>query len=217
MLKVNSIKKSIKTKSATTHILKGISFSVNQGEMVAIMGPSGCGKSTLLGIIAGLDKPDSGSVSLNGKKMYEMPSDKLDSFRARHISIVFQNYGLIKELNCKDNIMLPLIFSGSSQNLISKSLYEQLGLKELLNRYPNEMSGGEQQRAAIARALITGPDIILADEPTGSLDQKTGLEIMAMFRKTALQKKTVLIVTHDKTVADLCDRIIQMKDGELSG
>lgn len=216
MIKVHEIKKSITNKKTATQILKGISFEIAQGEMVALMGPSGCGKSTLLGIIAGLDKPDSGYVAVGGIKLYDLPASKLDECRLRNISMIFQNYGLIKELNCRDNICLPLLFKNNGGHKNEKMVIEKLGMNKFLDHFPAELSGGEQQRIAISRALMNEPKIILADEPTGSLDQKNGGKIMTIFRDAVTKNnRTVLIVTHDKTVADLCDRTIYMEDGHL--
>jgi putative ABC transport system ATP-binding protein len=221
MLNIINVIKSIKTKTVVFEILRGITIKIEKAEMVAVMGPSGCGKSTLLGVIAGLDKPSAGRVMIDGIDLYGLNSRCLDEFRHNRIGFVFQNFGLIKELTCEENILIPTVFgskgkhTGTGKSL--ENLLEFLDIKHLRKRFPVEMSGGEQQRTAIARALIADPDIILADEPTGALDQQRGAAIMSLFRKIADQeKKTLLIVTHDKVVADHCDRVVHMKDGILA-
>lgn len=218
VINIVNVQKSITTRRFVIPILKGVTFQIAKAEMVAVMGPSGCGKSTLLGAVAGLDKPTAGKVTVNGTDLYSLDARRLDGFRHLHIGFVFQNFGLIKELTCEENILLPTVFGGPGKHTGKslENLLEYLDIKHLRKRFPIEMSGGEQQRAAIARALIADPAVILADEPTGALDQTRGAAIMSLFRDIAdRDRKTLLIVTHDGTVADRCDRTLHMKDGVL--
>lgn len=219
MLKAINIKKHIQTKGNKINILEGISFEVKEREMVAIMGPSGCGKSTLLGIIAGLDHPSSGKVLLHSEDLYNLSENQLNTFRSQNIGIIFQNHNLINELNCIDNIRVPLVFSKSSNTISEQKLSQLINFVGLSNKqkiYPYEMSGGEQQRTAIARALVNQPKIILGDEPTGSLDENNSRKVMDIFKESIKEFNcSILLVTHDKEVAKQCDRVIYMCDGKL--
>lgn len=173
ILELKNIKRTYKTKCVVTEVLKGIDFSVEAGEFVAIMGESGAGKTTLLNVIATFDKPTSGSVILNGKEISTLKNSEISTFRRNKLGFVFQDFNLLDQFNNRDNIYLPLVLSNQKPQLMQERLdqiKDQLGISELLNKYPYEISGGQKQRVAIARAIITKPDLVLADEPTGSLD-----------------------------------------------
>lgn len=206
--------------TVTVHALRGISLKVRKGEFVAIMGPSGSGKSTLLNIIGALDRPTSGKVYIDGVDISKLDSDELAELRNRKIGFVFQSYNLINRTTVLRNIEMPAIVAGMSKKRRAekaKQLLRIMGLDETaLKRRPIHLSGGQQQRVAIARALMNNPTIILADEPTGNLDSKTGAEVMGYLRK--LNKKlgvTVILVTHDRSVAEMADRILHIKDGVI--
>ena len=221
MLTATGIKKSIGKKPTQVDILHGISMEINSGEMLAIMGPSGCGKSTLLAILSGLDEPNEGKVVIDNQDIYALSDDARDSFRSRNIGVVFQSSNLISELNCVDNVSVPWLFAhnekgGAKQERI-KEVLNMVGLDGKEKRYPYQLSGGEQQRAAVARALLMRPKILFADEPTGSLDQENSLMLMRIFRDSVKGAgHTAVLVTHDHEVAAQCDRIIRMRDGLLA-
>lgn len=200
-------------------ILKDINFSVNSGEFVSIMGSSGSGKSTLLNIIAGLDAEYNGQVEVAGVDFQNRNENQLADFRNEQVGIVFQEYNLINSLTVLENIRLPLYFSETKQNFAAtEELATDLGLKELVKKYPSELSGGEQQRVSIARALTRQPKLLLADEPTGALDSKNSENIMKLFKQINHQfGTTILMVTHDKEMASYSERIVQILDGELIG
>ena len=204
--------------------LKNISINIEKGEMVAIMGPSGSGKSTMLNVLGLLDNNYSGEYMLDGIEASKLSNNELAMARNEKIGFVFQNFNLIKELSAKENVKMSLIFSNIykkgkekiSKKVMDKSssdILENVGLKNHENKKPGQLSGGQQQRVAIARALVNNPEIILADEPTGALDSKIGEEIMKVFLKLNNQGKTVIIVTHDERVAQMCGRTIHIKDG----
>ncbi|MBQ9772845.1 MAG: ABC transporter ATP-binding protein [Lentisphaeria bacterium] len=198
-------------------VLRGASISVEKGEWVALLGASGSGKTTLLDIIGTISHPDSGTLSIDGENMNDYFGERLVAFRRKKIGFVFQSFHLLPELSILENTMLPGLFSRTSRkNLVARAemLLERVGLKERLMHRPNELSGGEQQRTAIARALINDPDLLLADEPTGNLDSKTGQTILSLFHTIhAEEKKTVIMVTHDEKVAGAADRKVILKDG----
>ncbi len=199
--------------------LNGASFTINQGEMVAIMGPSGSGKSTLMSIIGCLDVPTGGSYRLDGVAVENMDEAKLADIRGRKIGFVFQQFNLLARTSALENVMLPLTYAGISgrerKDLALKAL-ERVGLGDRTHHAPNELSGGQQQRVAIARALVNQPAILLADEPTGALDSKTGVEIMDLFQSLHKESgQTVIVVTHDSYVARHSDRIIKISDGRI--
>ncbi|MCX7843641.1 MAG: ABC transporter ATP-binding protein [Clostridia bacterium] len=200
-------------------VLKDIDVTINKGEFVSIMGPSGSGKSTLLYLIGGLDKPTSGSIRIKGKELSGMKDREESLMRRRDIGFVFQFYNLIPNLDVEENIMLPILLDGKKMKDYRNRLEEILdivGLAERRHHTPRELSGGQQQRVAIARALINDPDIILADEPIGNLDSKTGTEVMKLLQKINLQKgKTVVQVTHSKESAEYGQRIINVRDGKV--
>ena len=200
-------------------VLKEIDLTIEKGEFVSIMGPSGSGKSTLLYLMGGLDMPTSGSILINGKELATMNDKSQSIMRRRDIGFVFQFYNLIPNLNVEENIMLPLLLDGKKLKNHQKELEEILeivGLSERRKHTPRELSGGQQQRVAIARALVNQPDIILADEPIGNLDSKTGMEIMALLQKINIEKgKTIVQVTHSKESADYGKRTINVRDGKV--
>ena len=199
--------------------LNSVSFTIEKGEMVAIMGPSGSGQSTLMSIIGCLDVPSSGSYTLDGVSVENMDETKLAEIRGRKIGFVFQQFNLLARTSALENVMLPLTYAGISgkerQGLAFKAL-ERVGLGERTHHAPNELSGGQQQRVAIARALVNEPAILLADEPTGALDSKTGVEIMDLFQNLHKEHgQTVILVTHDSYVARHTNRIIKLSDGQI--
>lgn len=201
-------------------ILHDINITFETSEMVAIMGPSGCGKSTLLGILAGLDSPTSGAVMLDAQDVYKLPNDRRDQFRNENFGVVFQSQNLVKELTCFENVCVPLIFSkkrvSQKDRDRARELLSWVGLEGKEKLYPYQMSGGEQQRTAIARALVKRPKVLFADEPTGALDQENSRNVLRIFRQSIeLNHHLIVLVTHDPSVAKLCDRIIRMSDGRL--
>ncbi|MCT7737053.1 MAG: ABC transporter ATP-binding protein [Lactobacillus iners] len=216
ILELKNIKRTYKTKCVVTEVLKGIDFSVEAGEFVAIMGESGAGKTTLLNVIATFDKPTSGSVILNGKEISTLKNSEISTFRRNKLGFVFQDFNLLDQFNNRDNIYLPLVLSNQKSQLMQERLdqiKDQLGISELLNKYPYEISGGQKQRVAIARAIITKPDLVLADEPTGSLDSTSSEIILNMFAKINQAGQTIMMVTHSLRAASFAKRILFIKDG----
>lgn len=198
------------------YALKGISISINKNEYVAVMGPSGSGKSTLMNIIGCLDTPTSGHYELNGQSVSEMDDNELAQIRNREIGFVFQTFNLLPRSNALHNVELPLIYSGLSKSKRIEQAEEALlkvGLQDRMYHKPNELSGGQRQRVAIARALVNNPSIILADEPTGNLDTKTGDEIMELFDNLHQQGNTIIVVTHEDFIAEHAHRIVKLRDG----
>jgi len=211
---LHKIKKSYIAGGQTYDILKGIDLSINEGGFVAIMGPSGSGKSTLLNIIGCLDIATSGTYVLNQKDISLLDKRELATIRNKFIGFIFQNFNLINSLSVLQNVLLPAFYKGDEDINKAMKLLKSVGLEEKANFKPNELSGGQKQRVAIARSLINDPDILLADEPTGALDSKTGKEIMDIIVDlNQKQKKTIIMVTHDKNVASLAHKIINLKDG----
>lgn len=224
IIELKNINKFFGEKESRQQILKNISINIEKGEMVAIMGPSGSGKSTMLNVLGLLDNNYSGEYMLDGIEASKLSNNELAMARNEKIGFVFQNFNLIKELSAKENVKMSLIFSNIykkgkekiSKKVMDKSssdILENVGLKNHENKKPGQLSGGQQQRVAIARALVNNPEIILADEPTGALDSKIGEKIMKVFLKLNNQGKTVIIVTHDERVAQMCGRTIHIKDG----
>lgn len=198
--------------------LSNVSFSVNEGEYVAIMGESGSGKTTLLNILAALDKPTKGEVFLDNKKMSEIKDKELSAFRRDNLGFVFQDFNLLDTFSIKDNIFLPLVLSGDNYKIMEKKLQPiaaKLGITDILNKFPYEVSGGQKQRAAVARALITSPRLILADEPTGALDSHSADDMLEIFSEINQMGQTILMVTHSVKAASNAGRILFIKDGEI--
>jgi len=220
ILEVKSLKKVYTTRFGANQVtaLQNVSFSVERGEYVAIMGESGSGKTTLLNILAALDKPTSGSVLLDGKDITQIPEDQMAEFRRDNLGFVFQDFNLLDTFSLEDNIYLPLVLANKSYQEMHKQLIpiaEMLGIKDLLKKYPYEVSGGQKQRAAVARALITDPRIILADEPTGALDSRSSDELLRLFASVNRTGQTILMVTHSTAAASKAGRVLFIKDGEV--
>ena len=217
ILQTSNLKKIYGSGDTAVHALDGVSFSVDKGEFVAIVGTSGSGKSTLLHMLGGLDRPTSGSVTVDGQKLFSLKEDDLKVFRRRKIGFVFQNYNLVPVLNVYENIVLPIQLDGNTPDAdYIKSIVETLGLGSKLKNLASNLSGGQQQRVAIARALSTKPAIILADEPTGNLDSKTSLDVLKLLKMTSEKySQTIVIITHDEQLAQMADRIVRIEDGRI--
>lgn len=217
ILRTENLKKYYDQNMVCVKALDGVSLSVEQGEFVAIVGTSGSGKSTLLHMLGGLDRPTSGTVLVDGKRIFDLEDGELTIFRRRKIGFVFQAYNLVPVLNVYENIVLPIQLDGG---VVDTDFVEQiidiLGLSEKINSLPNQLSGGQQQRVAIARALATKPSIILADEPTGNLDSKTSQDVLGLLKVTGQKfKQTIVIITHNEEIAQMADRIIRIEDGRI--
>lgn len=220
ILRVSSVQKIYTTRFGGNKVeaLKSVSFEVDQGEYVAIMGESGSGKTTLLNILAALDKQTSGSVVLDGNDLSKIKESQMAAFRRDNLGFVFQEFNLLDTFSIEDNIYLPLVLSGKSYNEMKQRLEpiaRQLGINEILKKYPYEVSGGQKQRAAVARALITAPKLILADEPTGALDSKATDELLRLFAEINRSGQTILMVTHSVKAASHASRVLFIKDGEV--
>ena len=216
MLEIKKIKKIYQMGKVKVEALRGVSFYIDKGEFVAIMGPSGSGKSTLMHIIGCLDKPTEGNFVIGGKDVSKLNDDRLAEIRNKRIGFVFQQYNLLSRTSILHNVEIPLIYAGlksKQRRKLAMQALESVGLGDRVKHKPNEISGGEKQRAAIARALVNDPLIILADEPTGNLDTKTGEEIMKIFYKLHQQGNTIIMVTHEAEVARHARRIIHLRDG----
>ena len=220
LLEVNNLKKVYTTRFGGNHVqaLSNVTFSVEQGEYVAIMGESGSGKTTLLNILAALDKPTSGEVLLNGKSLPDLKEKEISAFRRDNLGFVFQDFNLLDTFSLKDNIFLPLVLSGKTYDEMNRRLQPlavKLGILELLEKYPYEVSGGQKQRAAVCRALITNPQLILADEPTGALDSRATDGLLRIFSDINEGGQTILMVTHSIKAASNAKRVLFIKDGEI--
>tara|TARA_B100000674_G_scaffold144539_1_gene114168 strand:+ start:115 stop:816 length:702 start_codon:yes stop_codon:yes gene_type:complete len=216
MIDIRELNKSYPIGNRSLHVLKGINLKINEGELVAIMGSSGSGKSTLLNIIGMLDNYDSGSYNLDGVKINNLDETTAAKYRNQFLGFVFQSFNLINYKTAQENIALPLYYQGISrkkrQNIATEYL-DKVGLKDWSKHLPSELSGGQKQRVAIARALASKPKVLLADEPTGALDSKTSEEVMALIKSINADGKTILVVTHEIDIANMCKRIITLKDG----
>ena len=217
VLKTENLKKYYGSGDSLVKALDGVDLSVERGEFVAVVGTSGSGKSTLLNMMGGLDIPTSGSVKIDGREISGMSPDELTVFRRRQIGFVFQNYNLVPMLNIYENIVLPIELDGARPDRgFIDDIVKMLHLEDKLERFPNKLSGGQQQRAAIARALAFKPAIILADEPTGNLDSKTGQEVLGLLKQTSEKfDQTLVMITHDLDIAQLADRIVRIEDGKI--
>lgn len=216
MLEIKKITKVYKMGEVLVNALRGVSFHIDKGQFVAIMGPSGSGKSTLMHIIGCLDHPSEGSFIMDGEDISKVNDNKLAEIRNKKIGFVFQQFNLLNRVNILNNVEVPLIYAGvnsKKRKNLAKQVLENVGLSNRLKHRPNEISGGEKQRAAIARALVNNPLIILADEPTGNLDSKNGEEIMKIFNKLHQEGHTIIVVTHELEVAKYAQRIIHLHDG----
>lgn len=223
MLYLNRISKSIRVDRQKVNILNEVSFALEPGEMLAIMGPSGCGKSTLLNVIAGLIEPDEGEVIFEDADINKLAEEEKHRLRNREIGIIFQKYNLIDALNCYENICVPLALSGKKERkqcgedfLDVGKVLEMVDMADKKRKKPYQLSGGEQQRIAIGRAIIMKPKLILADEPTGALDETNGRKVLKLLREcNQTYGMSVIIVTHNKEIAQMCDRMLLMKDGKI--
>ena len=216
MIEIKNLHKSYKMGSNSLHVLKGINFNVKEGELVAIMGSSGSGKSTLLNIIGMLDVLDEGSYTLDGVPIINLNETKAAKYRNKFLGFVFQSFNLINYKNALENVALPLYYQkipGKERDEIAMQYLTKVGLADWATHLPSELSGGQKQRVAIARALAAKPKVLLADEPTGALDSKTSVEIMQLIQEINDEGETILIVTHETDIANMCKRIVQLKDG----
>jgi len=220
VINLKRVRKSYLMGQVEVHALRGVDLEIKENEFVAIVGPSGSGKSTLLNMVGCLDIPTSGTIELNGTNITKLSESDLAQVRGKSIGFIFQFFNLIPTLTAAENVALPLIFQGTSKEEReerAENLLKMLGLGERMDHLPSELSGGEQQRVAIARALAPDPKVILADEPTGNLDLKTGTEIMKLLKDLHIkERKTLIIVTHDKLIADYAHRVVRLMDGQIA-
>ncbi|GAA6514659.1 ABC transporter ATP-binding protein [Phocea massiliensis] len=217
ILQTKDLRKTYGAGEAEVHALDGVDLAVEKGEFLAVVGTSGSGKSTLLHMLGGLDRPTSGTVTVDGKELSTLKDEELTIFRRRKIGFVFQNYNLVPVLNVYENIVLPIQLDGSQPDeAYVGRIIEILGLQSKLQNLPNNLSGGQQQRVAIARALAAKPAIILADEPTGNLDSKTSQDVMGLLKVTSQTfSQTIVMITHNEEIAQMADRIIRIEDGRI--
>ena len=218
MINIKDLHKSYNMGSNSLHVLKGINFSVSEGELVAIMGSSGSGKSTLLNIIGMLDNYDKGSYELDKILIKDLDETKAANYRNKFLGFVFQSFNLINYKSAVDNVILPLYYQGIKRKEREKKALDYLdsvGLKNWASHLPSELSGGQKQRVAIARAMVSKPKVLLADEPTGALDSNTSAEVMSLIQKINNSGKTILVVTHEEDIAKMCKRIVRLKDGVI--
>ena len=218
LIKISDIKRNFALGEEIVYVLKGIDLEINKGEYVALMGPSGSGKSTLMNLLGCLDTPTSGSYILNNKDVSKMKDDELAEIRNKEIGFVFQTFNLLPRTTALDNVALPMIYAGyskSERTARAEEVLNQVKLGDRMDHHPNQLSGGQRQRVAVARALVNKPSIILADEPTGNLDSKTGIEIMKLFGDIHKSGNTVIMVTHEEDIAAHAKRVIRLRDGVI--
>jgi putative ABC transport system ATP-binding protein len=218
MIKMEKIWRVFDIGKVKVEALRGIDLDIKEGEFMAIMGPSGSGKSTLMHIMGCLDTPSKGSYALDGEKIEELDDNQLAEIRNEKVGFVFQSFNLLSYANAYENVELPLIFKGVNASQRHKKVLEVLervGLSDRMNHKPSELSGGQQQRVAIARAMVNDPRIIMADEPTGNLDSQSGKEIINLFNDLWKQGNTIVMITHDESIAQRCERVIHLKDGKI--
>lgn len=220
ILEVEHLKKTYTTRLGSNRVeaLRDVNFNVEQGEFVAIMGESGSGKTTLLNLLATLDKPTGGQIRLNGKNLGDLKEKEIAAFRRENLGFVFQDFNLLDTFSLKDNIFLPLVLEGKHYREMKQKadpIVKKLGISNLLEKYPYEVSGGQKQRTAVARALITQPELILADEPTGALDSKASDSMLTLFNQINAEGQTILMVTHSTKAASHANRVLFIKDGEV--
>jgi putative ABC transport system ATP-binding protein len=216
IIETRDIKRSFTMGSNTVEALKGINFSVEPGEFIAIMGPSGSGKTTLMNIIGCLDTPSSGQYLLNGNLVNDLDEDQLALIRNKEIGFVFQSFHLLAKNSALDNVLLPMKYAGKDHkesHLRALEVLDAVGLSDRVDHGPSELSGGQQQRVAIARALVNKPSIVFADEPTGNLDSKTEADVMNLFKELNDSGQTIILITHEQEIADQCKRVISIRDG----
>ncbi|MBT0653916.1 ABC transporter ATP-binding protein [Geomobilimonas luticola] len=216
LIEITKVKKQYSSGDDVVEALRGVDITIEAGEFITIMGQSGSGKSTLLSVLGGMNHPTTGEVEMAGVKLYQLPGEKLADFRAKNLGFVFQSFHLITYLTALENVMLPLAIvkmKGSEKTAAARRALERVGLGNKTDRLPNQLSGGEQERVAIARAIVNNPHILLADEPTGNLDSKTSEEVMALFRELNDAGQTVVMVTHNPENGAYADRTIHLKDG----
>ncbi len=217
--RMTNIDKIYPLEGENVHALKRVSLSLDEGEYLSVLGPSGSGKTTLMNIIGCLDTPTSGTYILRGREVEDLDEQELAQLRNREIGFIFQNSQLLPRLTARKNVEMPLIYAGirpRERRARAEAMLERVGLKDRMDHLPNQLSGGQQQRVAIARAMVSNPSILLADEPTGALDQKTGAQIMDLFRELNEEKRTVIMITHDLKIAAHARRVVHIIDGEIS-
>ncbi|MGB1573472.1 MAG: ABC transporter ATP-binding protein [Flavobacteriales bacterium] len=219
LIQVDDVWKTYQVGQQEVHALRGLSVDIGQGEYTALMGPSGSGKSTLMNMLGCLDTPTSGRYHLAGEDVGTLDDDALADIRNRRIGFVFQTFNLMPRYTALENVALPLVYAGASRadrEARAREVLEQVGLADRMDHRPNELSGGQRQRVAVARALVNRPDLLLADEPTGNLDTKTSLEIMALFGEIHAAGNTVVLVTHEEDIAAYAHRVVRLRDGVVS-
>ncbi len=220
VLEASGVRKTYESEGAPVRALRGVTMSMAKGEFVAVMGPSGCGKSTLLNLVAGLDTPNEGQITLAGESLKDKDENDLARMRRDHIGIVFQFFNLLEGMSVLENVTLPAIIAGSPRKQAetrARDLLDLLGLGDKARGGPGVLSGGQRQRLAIARALANKPTLLLADEPTGALDTAGGLEVLELFRRLHIDGQAIMLVTHDDDVAAAADRVVRMRDGRVEG